>query len=98
MSRRLRIARRCNGKTQPFRCVRQAVVVGEEGAEVVAQAESGGEVDGVEAAQAGGLEGGGLVKQGVVEREKGDLKQPFAGILCVLAAMASAGPYRLDAK
>ncbi|HEY5942951.1 MAG TPA: hypothetical protein VIT89_08845 [Solirubrobacterales bacterium] len=76
----------------------EALVIGKEGADVVADAERRGEMDGVEAAQASWVDGRRLIKQRIVQGQQGHVEKPCSRLLGIPLPVARASANRLDAE
>jgi hypothetical protein len=82
-------------KAVAFCCLREPPVVGDQNADLVANAESRGEVQGIQTAQAAGPQGSGGIEHTVVEREQRHPLKPRPGIRCMLGRVSLASANRL---
>jgi hypothetical protein len=90
--------RRANWEAMICGGLPEALVIGKEGADVVADAERRGEMDGVEAAQAGRVNGRRPIQQRIAQGQKGHVEEPGPRLLGIPLPVAPARADRLDAE
>jgi hypothetical protein len=81
-----------------YRCLGQAVVVGEECANLLPDTESGSQVQGIETSQPRRVNRGSLIEHRVVERQQRHVGDKGSGVIGVLRAITLASSNRLQAE